>query len=118
LEEDFVIEVTHAFCSERGARGSMAIPVPGGINRVRAFRLAGTARASVTAQLVRTGWNRQRNEGESVELLNEIIRGPAFHHEVKIADRLQHLNPELHTLALSVTADNEAAIWLVAVEVA
>lgn len=117
VEEDFIIDVTHAHCGDHGARGSMSIPVPGGINRVRAFRIAGKARNSVTAQLLRTGWNRQRNEGEYVELLNEIIHGPAFHHEVKIAEHLQHLNPELHTLALSVTADNEAEIWLVAVEV-
>jgi hypothetical protein len=117
MEEDFTIEPTHASCGDRGARGSMSIPVPGGINRVRAFRIAGTARKSVTAQLIRTGWNRQRNEGEYIELVNEIIQGPAFHHEVKIAEHLQHLNAELHTLALSVTADSEAEIWLVAVEV-
>jgi hypothetical protein len=115
--EDFIVDIAHTYCGERGARGSMAIPVPAGISRVKAFRVAGTTRGSVLAQLVRTGWNSQQNKGEYTELLNEIVAGPAFHHHAHIAEHHQHLNPELHTLALSLTADNEADIWLVAVEV-
>jgi hypothetical protein len=79
--------------------------------------MAGTTSGSVLAQLVRTGWNHSQNKGEYTELLNEIVKGPAFHHHVQIAEHHQHLNPELHALSLSLTADTEAAIWLVAVEV-
>ena len=95
----------------------MGIAVPPGVNRIKAFRMAGTTRGSVLAQLVRTGWNSEQNKGEYAELLNEMVTGPTFHHHVQIAEHHQHLNAELHTLALSLTADNEAAIWLVAVEV-
>ena len=115
--DDFTVDIAYTYCGERGARGSMGIAVPAGVNRIRAFRMAGTTRGSVSAQLVRTGWNHQQNKGEYAELLNEIVTGPSFHHHVQIAEHYQHLNPELHTLALCLTADNEAAIWLVAVEV-
>jgi hypothetical protein len=117
-QDDFVVDFAHTYCADRGAQGSMAIPVGAGVNRIRAFRIAGTTRGTVTARLVRTGWNMQENKGEYTELLNEIVKGPAFHHHAPIAEHHQHLNPELHTLALSVIADSEAAIWLVAVEVA
>ncbi|MGA7411918.1 MAG: hypothetical protein WBW33_15680 [Bryobacteraceae bacterium] len=114
--EDFVSDIAYAYCGPRGARGSMPIPVPPGATKTKAFRLAGNTTGTVMAQLVRTGWNAHENRGESTELLNEMMNEPAFHRHVHIADHLRHLDPALHALALSVTADAESQIWLAAIE--
>jgi len=39
-----------------------------------------------------------------------------FERHVAIADHHRHLDPQLHALSLSVTADAETEIWLAAVE--
>ncbi|MBZ5681037.1 MAG: hypothetical protein LAO24_13110 [Acidobacteriia bacterium] len=114
LEAEFTCDVAHAYCGERGARGSMQIPVPPGAERVTAFRISGTTRGNVRVQLVRTGWNASENRGEQTELLSESVRDASFHKELRVADHLQQLHGENHALAIAVVADAETDIWLVA----
>jgi hypothetical protein len=114
--EEFISDIAFASCGTKGASGSMSIPAPPGATKVKAFRLAGTTKGTVMAQLMRTGWNAHDNRGESVELLNEMINDPIFNRHVEIAEHLRILDPHFHALAISVSADNEAKIWLVAVE--
>jgi len=113
---EFISDIAFASCGSKGASGSMSIPAPPGATKVKAFRLAGTTKGTVMAQVMRTGWNAHDNKGESVELLNEIINDPTFNRHVEIVEHLRILDPHFHALAISVSADNEAKIWLVAVE--
>lgn len=114
--EEFISDIAFTYCGARGARGSMPFPVPPGATKIKAFRLAGNTKGTVMAQLVRTGWNARDNRGESTELLNEMMNEPAFSRHMPIPDHLRHLDAQFHTLALSVTADAEAEIWLAAAE--
>jgi hypothetical protein len=114
--EEFISEVAYSWCGQRGARGTMAIPVPPGATKVSAFRLAGSTKRGLMAQLMRTGWNHKENRGESTELVNEIMEDEVFNRHKVIEDHLRHLDPQFHALALSVIADAEAEIWLAAVE--
>jgi hypothetical protein len=118
--DPFTVEVTHAFCGGRGARGSMAIPVPPGATKVLAFRVAGSTRGRVEARLVRTGWSPDRNRGESQDLMMEMIEATGgeghFHRHVSIAHELRHLRAEYDALALSIVAQGETSIWLIAAE--
>lgn len=118
--DPFTVEVSYAFCGGRGARGSMAIPVPAGATKVLAFRVAGLTRGRVEALLVKTGRSPERNRGESQELKIELIDAPGgeghFHRQVSISHELQHLRAEYDALAISVVAHGETQIWLIAAE--
>lgn len=99
----------------------MAIPVPAGATKVLAFRIAGSTRNRVEARLVKAGWNPERNRGESQDLIMEMIESRSneefhFHRHISLSQDLQHLRAEHDALALSVVAQGEAAIWLVAAE--
>ena len=109
-EFDFVVDEATAYCNEGGARGSMNIPVPPGANKISGFRIAGTTRGNVTVHLYRTGWNLQENRGEKTELLKENVRDVSFHKDVPVDAPLD----ESHALAISVRAEGETVIWLVA----
>jgi hypothetical protein len=114
--EEFISDVAFTYCGPRGARGSTPIPTPPGATKIKAFRLAGNTKGVVTAQLVRTGWNARERRGESTELFLDEITEVTFDRYVAIADHHRHLDPQLHALALSVTASAETEIWLAAVE--
>ena len=118
--DPFTVEVAHAFCGSRGARGSMAIPVPAGAGKVLAFRVAGLTRGRVEALLVRTGWSPDRNRPESQELKMELIEAIGgeghFHRHVSISHEFQNLRAEYDALAISIVAHGETQIWLVAAE--
>jgi hypothetical protein len=107
----FSVGIEYAYCGQRGARGTMGIPVPPGARKIKGFRIAGNTNGKVTVRLLRTGW--VRDEPDSFELLLEIIEGPSFHKHVRLdAD----LDPEGNALAVSVEAEGAAEIWLVATE--
>jgi len=114
LEAEFTCDIAHAYCGERGARGSMSIPIPPGAERVTGFRISGTTSGSVRVHLVRTGWNAAENKGENTELLTETIHDASFHKEVRIEEHLQSLHGENHALSVAVVAEGNADIWLVA----
>jgi hypothetical protein len=108
--EEFIVDEATAYCGEKGARGSMGIPVPPSASKLVGFRIAGATSGSVTVHLHRTGWNVQENKGEKTELLKETLTGPTFHRAVHVDTTLD----ESHALAVSVIADGESTLWLVA----
>jgi hypothetical protein len=109
-EFEFVVDEATAYCDEQGARGSMQIPVPPSARQIVGFRIAGTTRGKVTVHLFRAGWNLHENRGEKKELLNEMVQGPTFHKEFTVDSKLD----ESHALAVSVWAEGETEIFLVA----
>ncbi len=110
-EYEFVVDEATAYCDERGARGSIQIPVPPSANKIVGFRIAGTTSARVMVHLYRVGWNLAKNEGERTPLLEkEAIHGPTFHKDFP----LEHNLDESHALALSVWAEGVSTIYLVA----
>ena len=116
LNEEFARDIAFAHCGSRGAKGAMPIPVPPGATKIKAFRITGNTRGTVTAQLIWTGWNVQDNKGETGELLNISMNEGTFNSLTKVEGDLSHLDQHFQTLALSVTAEKESEIWLVAVE--
>ena len=111
-EYDFLIDEAKAFSRENGARGSMQIPVPPGATHVTGFRVAGSTRGEVVVRLFRTGWNVAEGAGEKTKLLEESLIGGSFHKEVEVHSALD----ESHALAVSIRAESQAEIWLVAVK--
>jgi len=107
---EFVVDEASAYCGESGARGSMQIPVPPSASGIVGFRIAGTTRGKITVHLFRVGWNSHENRGEKKELLNETVHGPSFHKEFTVDSNLD----ESHALAVSVWAEGETEIFLVA----
>lgn len=110
-EYDFLVDEERTYSDEGVARGSMEIPVPPTATKVVGFRLAGTTESKVTVHLFRTGWNIHEQRGEKTELLNRSVSGPSFFIDAPIADG--NLD-ETHTLAVSVEAERQSTIWLVA----
>ncbi len=108
--EPFIVDEATAHCDHRGARGSMAIPVPPGAKRIVGFRVAGETRGTVTVSLHRTGWNLHQNKGEKTELVMEIVQGETFHKDIPVESNLD----ESHTLAVAIIAQGESTIWLIA----
>jgi hypothetical protein len=115
-EADFTIDIASAYCGEKGARGSMQIPVPPGATKVKAFRIAGTTRGSIRVQLVRGGWNVEEGKGEKTVLLGETVTDASFHKHIPVPEESQRLHQESHALAVSVVAEGETEIWLVAAQ--
>jgi len=111
-EYDFIIDEANAYCGENGARGSMQIPVPPGATHVTGFRVAGSTRGEVVVRLFRTGWNLADGTGEKTKLLEETLISGSFHKEVQVHSALD----ESHALAVSIRAENQTEIWLVAVK--
>jgi hypothetical protein len=109
-EYEFIVDEATAYCDEHGARGSMEIPVPPAAVRITGFRIAGTTRGAVTVHLHRTGWNLSENRGEKTLVLQETFGGPSFHRDLHVDAPLD----ESHALAVSVIAEGETQIWLVA----
>jgi hypothetical protein len=109
-EFEFIVDEATAYCGEEGARGSMEVPVPPGAVRITGFRVAGTTRGAVTVHLHRVGWNVHDNKGEKTLLLEETFGGPAFHRDLHANAALD----ESHALAVSIIAEGETYIWLVA----
>jgi hypothetical protein len=110
-EYDFIVDEATAYCGEHGARGSMQIPVPPGAGQVSGFRIAGITNGHITVRLFRTGWNVREGKGEKSQLLEETVTDRSFHKEVPVQSSLD----ESHALAVSVKAEGESEIWLVAV---
>lgn len=112
---EFIVDIASAYCDERGARGTMGIPVPAGAISIKGFRIAGQTEGRITVELFRTGWSVARNRGEHQKLFTEIIEGAgSFHRQVQVREGV--LNAECDAVALSVEAQGRAEIWLVAAE--
>lgn len=110
-ESEFSVDIAYAHCDARGARGTMAIPVPAGATAIREFRIAGRTRGrKIRVQLFRTGWNDHDNKGEFTEILDEEFVHAEFDKLFKAERELD----EFHALSLAVLAEGESEIWLVA----
>ncbi len=110
-EGEFSVDVAFAHCDGRGAKGTMAIPVPAGAAAIREFRIAGTSRGRrIRVQLFRTGWNTPERKGEFTEIFNEEFVHAEFDKVFKAERELD----EFHALSLAVIAEGESEIWLVA----
>jgi hypothetical protein len=107
---EFIVDEYTAYCDDKGALGSMEIPVPPAATNLVGFRIAGTTRGKVTVHLFRVGWNLHENKGEKTKLLEQTVNGPSFHKDIPVETRLD----ESHALAVSVRAEGESTIWLVA----
>jgi hypothetical protein len=110
---EFIVDVASAYC-EKSARGSMAIPVPPGVSKVKAFRLCGTTKGKVEVELLRTGWDAEQSKGSHKVLLKRTVEREWFDEHVPVEEEFQPLS-EFHSLAVSVIADGKTKIWLVAV---
>lgn len=109
-EGDFSLDLEFAHCDGRGARGSMAIPVPAGASRIHEFRIAGSTRKEVNIELLRTGWNTRERKGESTSLLKEELHNAVFDERFSASRELD----DFHALTVSVHATGDSEIWLVA----
>jgi len=114
VEADFIVDIASAYCGEKGARGTMSLPTPPGVTKIRAFRIVGETSGSVRMELFRTGWNPERKKGEETRLLSETVSEASFSKHADVKEELQHLDPEWQTVALSVVAEGRTTIWLVA----
>ncbi len=114
---EFITDVGSAYCDERGARGTMQIPVPPGASRVTHFRICGTTHRTLELEWVRSGWNSESNQGEHKLLARRVVDRAAerehFDENIAVEDDLQRLT-DSHALAISVVAEGMTAIWLVA----
>jgi hypothetical protein len=110
-ENEFIVDEVVTYCEERGASGSMHIPVPPGAERFTGFRIAGTTTGEVTVHLVKGGWNIKEGKGIEGELLvAETFTKEPFHKEIAVDSILNDMN----TVALTVRAKGSARIYLVA----
>jgi hypothetical protein len=114
---EFTVDISSAYC-EKSARGTMGIPVPPGASRVTALRLCGSTRGKVEVELVRSGWNEEQHKGEHKVLTRRTFSARPdrdwFDEHNDVEEEFQALN-DAHALALSVIADGNTQVWLVAV---
>ncbi|MCE7989158.1 MAG: hypothetical protein DYG89_49020 [Caldilinea sp. CFX5] len=117
--KEFVHAITHSSSEADGAVGVMEIPVLPGVRRVTQIQIYGTTNeGEITLEFYRAGFNRE----DSILLFDQPQRitptagdfRPAF----GITPTKQKLTPNIHGLALKVTASKTARIYLVAVEFA
>jgi hypothetical protein len=103
---------------DRGAAGTMAIPIPPNVTSVTRMRIAGLEnQGEITLKLFVGGWDRVKSEHVRKIILDETIpAGRAFFKEYDIINAA--LDPEYHTLALWLKGTRKTAVSLVAVEFA
>lgn len=100
---------------DRGAAGTMGIPIPPGATRVTRLRLAGSVNeGKIHFKLVTGGWDEKKNERQRTELLDENFEGAPFLKTFPIKDG--RLDPEYQTLSLWIRGTRRTSISLVAVE--
>jgi len=108
---EFSVDIAFAHCDGRGARATMAIPVPAGATEIRNFRIAGASRGrKIRVLLLRTGWNKLDRKGEFTEILNVEFNHAEFDSSFEAVRELD----DFHALSLVVLSEGEAEIWLVA----
>jgi len=114
---EFITDLGSAYCGEKGARGTMQIPVPPGASRVTHFRICGTTQRRLELEWVRAGWSNEENKGDHKSLAKRVLDRAAerehFDENVVLDDELQRLT-DSHSLAISVVAEGTTTIWLVA----
>jgi len=102
---------------DKGAAGTMAIPIPPGITKITRFRLAGSLNdGQIVLNLVLGGWNPVTSEHRRDPVVEDTFTGAPFVKTYAISKAAVH--PEYSTLALSVRGTLRTSLSLVAVEFA
>lgn len=102
---------------DKGAAGTMDLPVPPSARRVIRFRIAGSVNeGEIVFQFVRGGWDPAKHEHLRSVLLDEKISRAPFLQTYELADVA--LDPEYHTLSLWLRGTRRTSISLIAVEFA
>lgn len=102
---------------DKGAAGTMAIPIPPSANKIFRFRIAGSRNeGKITFSLLCGGWDPKKNEHVHRVLVEETISGGApFLKECVINE--PYIDPEFSTLSLSLRCTQRTAISFIAVKV-
>jgi hypothetical protein len=115
LARTFVIGVTRTYCDAKGAKGTMGIPIPPCMTRLKTLVLAGPRNdAGLDIGLYRCGWDPARNAREE-EVLERALpgaRATAFCATIAVNWTLDWS----HALAIHLHAKGDAEIALVAAE--
>jgi hypothetical protein len=103
---------------DRGAAGTMAIPLPPNVKSVTRLRIAGLEnRGEILLRLFVGGWDRGKGEHIRKIILEETIpTAQPFFREYPITNTA--LDPEYNTLALWLKGTQKTAVSLVAIEFA
>jgi hypothetical protein len=105
---------------DRGAAGTMAIPIPPSVKHVTRFRIAGMEnKGEISLLLMRGGWDPATKKHVRDILIDEkIVRKEPYMEVYKVKEQDTALDPEYHTLALWLKGTRRTAVSLVAVEFA
>ena len=103
---------------DRGAAGTMAIPIPPSVSRVTRFRIAGMEnKGEISFLLIRGGWDQENMKYARDVLIEEkITRKEPFMEVYTVKEKETALDPECHTLSLWLKGTRRTAISLIAVE--
>jgi hypothetical protein len=104
--------------NDRGAAGTMAIPIPPSARHVTRFRIAGSEnKGEISFRLVKGGWDQTNNAHMRQILIEEkIARKEPFMELYEVKEKDTALDPEYHTLSLWLKGTRRTAISLIAVE--
>jgi hypothetical protein len=101
---------------DKGAAGTMGIPIPPSANKIFRFRIAGSRNeGKISFSLFCGGWDPKNNEHVHRVLVEDTISGAPFLKECVIKE--PYIDPEFSTLSLSLRCTQRTAISLIAVEV-
>jgi len=112
---EFITDIGSAYCGDKGARGTMQIPVPPGAGRVTHFRICGTTQRQLELEWVRTGWSENKSDFRSLakRVLDRQREHEHFDEIIEVKEGMQQLT-DSHALAISVIAEGTTTICLVA----
>ncbi len=97
----------------------MAIPLPPGVRKLKNFRIAGEHNeGKITFQLYLGGWDEKAMKHVRQELLSETIDTAPYSKIYPIPEHLTAIDPEFHTLALTLIGTRRTTVSLIAVQVA
>jgi hypothetical protein len=103
--------------TDRGAAGTMAIPLPPSVTQVTRLRIAGAMNeGEIILKLVVGGWDPNKNEHFRRMIVDATITSEPFLETFDIAETA--LDPEYHTLSLWLRGTRRTAISLLAIEFA
>ena len=102
---------------DKGAAGTMTIPVPPATNKINRFRIAGARNeGEIKFRLTMGGWDLKKNVHLAKTLLEGKITNAPFVETYAIDNT--DIDPEYQTLSVRISCNAKAHISLVAVEIA
>jgi hypothetical protein len=102
---------------DKGAAGTMAIPIPPSVRHATQFRIAGSVNeGDIEVLLVVGGWDPDKNDHYRRTLVEDKVTKAPFLETYAIKE--DAIDPEYHTLSLWLRSTRKASISLVAMEFA